>query len=225
MPQTTRRSLLAALGIAPAAAIAPAVVAALPDENPELLAWGERLDGLGETYREADRLKAEAKARYHALCPVPDELIVPEWGIWSGSCEREKDWDGRFIGEPSRYVLMVRGLELDAKDYRPRTKHGKLVRMKLNIAREYEAVKERAEKASGIREAHAARRAAESALEEAVKAIMPLPAETMAGVAVKAKAMLVHAETNPPTMRASWINVLYGNDLAAEIVKVSSRVA
>jgi hypothetical protein len=226
---TSRRSLLTALAAASVVAV-PAIVspcraAATIAEDPALLALGRELDALATAYAEKRQLKDEAKARFHALCPIPDELVVSEH-----ECGRpEVDWDHEPIRDQEggrRFVLSVSGLELDAIDYGPRTKRGKLARAKLKIAREYEAAKERAEEATDIRAVHEALSAVEKSLNKIAGPIMKTPARTLAGLEIKARLLLLYA-TKPEAdgLGFSWLWFKYPNQIAKESVALSAARA
>src|SRR4051794_848189 len=73
---TTRRTILAALGVAMPSAAIPAALTPRVTENPELIAWGEKIEGLESAYREAAARKEEALERYYALCPRPEALVA-----------------------------------------------------------------------------------------------------------------------------------------------------
>ena len=52
--------------------------------------------------------------------------------------------------------------------------------------------------------------------------IEKLTLRTMAGVVVKARAMLAYAKTAPETKGRTWITMLYGNELAADVVRLAA---
>src|ERR1700680_2538148 len=73
----------------------PAPAADLPQEDPAIIALGERIEPLLVAYRNAaaDRLKARAVAE--ASCPaVPEELVCNEV-YWAGCTDSECDVEGR----------------------------------------------------------------------------------------------------------------------------------
>jgi hypothetical protein len=213
---------LSALPVLGAATVAPAVSKASASvENPALLAWGARLDGLLNAWRVADAALDDAVARYHELYPVPEELVATavdqRVGLWG---RREQSWRGRWMpGE--RSIITLR--ELQDKRYRTdgRTAVGKWVIRKLRIAEAYEAAREPAEEATGIWDAQEAFQGAQSAIDAAVQEVMELSAVTLAGIALKAKAMVVHGHT-AEGLPATWVTVKYGNEFAAEIVRIAT---
>jgi hypothetical protein len=72
----------------------PAPAAALVQEDPAIIALGERIEPLLAAYRNAaeDRLKARANAE--AICPaVPEELVRNEVH-WAGCTNSERDVEG-----------------------------------------------------------------------------------------------------------------------------------
>jgi hypothetical protein len=144
------------------------------------------------------------------------------------SPNHSRDWDGEAIidekGNCRRRVLDVSDLELEAKDYGPRTKRGKLARAK--IAREYEAAQERAEEAIGIWAAHEALYAVEEALDKIAVPIMEATPRTLAGMEIKAPLILLYS-TKPQAhgWGGSWLWFEYPNQLAKEIVALSAPSA
>jgi hypothetical protein len=68
-------------------------------------------------------------------------------------------------------------------------------------------------------------RDAQSALDDAMRALEKLTPRTMAGVVVKARAMLAYAKTSPETYGRTWGSLVYGNDLAADVVRLTGMEA
>ena len=189
-----------------------------------MLAWGDKVDQLVAAFIAAREQREQAIALYHSLCPVPDELVLTkEDGLLFGSTgAREQDWAGDYVApEPqSRYIMRLCDLEELHDLYRPRSKRGRRVRRKLPIARAYEETKKAAEEASGVWAAQRAYCEAKSALEQAMKAGQDLRPRTMAGVGAKARAMLAYATTVGGN-GFSWVSMVYGDALAADVVRLA----
>jgi hypothetical protein len=107
VPLTDRRGFLrrAVTALAAGAAVnATAIVAtrpappeALVQEDPAIIALGERIDPLLAAYRKAAEDRLEARAAAEASCPaVPEELVCNEV-YWAGCTESETDAEGRGI--------------------------------------------------------------------------------------------------------------------------------
>src|ERR1700680_2263129 len=69
----------------------PAPAANLPQEDPAIIALGERIEPLLVAYRSAaeDRLKARAAAE--ASCPAVPEELVCNGPFWASCTETERD--------------------------------------------------------------------------------------------------------------------------------------
>ena len=110
MPLTDRRSFLrraatflaagaagttTAIVAAPSALAAPAV-----QEDPAIIALGERIDPLPVAYRIAAQERVNARATAEANCSaVPDDLVCNEV-YWAGCTDSERDVEGREILPP-----------------------------------------------------------------------------------------------------------------------------
>ena len=223
-----RASVIAPAIVIPAAASMPALAAG-PAECPHLLAWGEKIEALATEFIAARANRKQAVALYHSLRPVPEELVVTQddWRLFGFCGREERDWLGAGVYPVSerRHIFSLNELESLLDDYAPRSKRARIVRRKIEVARAYEETKEPAEEASGVWAAQKAFRDAQSALEDAMRALEKLTPRTMDGVVVKAGAMLAYAKTSPETYGRTWVSLIYGNDLAADVVRLTGAGA
>jgi hypothetical protein len=104
-PLTDRRNFLrrAATFLAVGAAgtttaiVAACPAAALVQEDPAIIALGERIEPLLVAYRNAAEDRLKARARAEASCPaVPDELVC-KGTFWAGCTESERDVEDKDI--------------------------------------------------------------------------------------------------------------------------------
>src|SRR4051812_30962436 len=92
--------------------------------------------------------------------------------------------------------MTAASLRLEAADYGPRTKVGRLVRRKLPVADAYERGMQEARERSGVEAAKGERREAGFRVELAAREIGKAEALTMAGVVLKARALVASASTD-----------------------------
>jgi hypothetical protein len=132
----------------------PAAAAAIVQEDPAIIALGERIGPLVATYRSAaaDRLKARAAAE--ANCPAIPQDIVCNGVYWAGCTDSERDVEGREIvgergyGRRPRRILnsdetkaaIARGNLICDR----RTRFGKKIVRLIGTAEKYEAEREAA---------------------------------------------------------------------------------
>ena len=200
-------TVLALATIPPAAAItAPAAAVALPQEDPAIIALGERIEPLLAAYRSsaADRLKARANAA--APCPaVPDEIIVH---FTSGIGRSECDVEGLEIWPSGLNEHGVRDLPrqiLDSEKTKAaiargnlycnrRTKSGKKLAKQIEIAERYEKEREAAIDRSGLLGAASREWKAAYEIEKLAGEAAEIEPRTMAGAIIQARALASYAE-------------------------------
>jgi hypothetical protein len=207
----SRRSFLfrgATAAAAVAVPLAPAVaLSAAPKlaELPEILQIGADLAAAERAFDAAFETKRQARALAEQLCPpIPEELIVAPWDrYWQLDPTKrdEIDIEGKTVWPAGpkarpRQIVAASGLRIDVQDHRPRTKLGKLARRLLKVAEEHEQGRENARQQSGLVEAEHAVSQAEVALQVVAFQADKAPAATLAGVTIKARAMLAQARAD-----------------------------
>lgn len=225
MQHLSRRSFLrgSAAVLAPvsiAAAAAPSVLSSAP-EGARLLQLGNDLEEAAGALRLAESRKREARTHYERIAPQPpEELIVRRGEEWSDA-QDEMDVEGERILTNGRFrrVMYSSGLRIDVEDYRPRTKAGRAVRQRLKIAESYEAAIERAKIDSGIGDAIEARYWAAREVHRISEKIVGEPARTTAGLAVKARALILCQSLEPKGQY--WSMLYWGPTLAENILAVT----
>jgi hypothetical protein len=220
MPLTDRRSFLrravtvlaagAAVNATAIVATRPAPAAALVQEDPAIIALGERIDPLLATYRgaAADRLKARANAE--ANCPaVPDELVSDWMGRGVGECDVEGkeilhdvfSMDGKKCARLPRRILsseetkaaIARGTLICNR----RTKFGKKLVRLIETAEKYETERAAAIERSGLDDAMTRQFEAAYEIEKLAFEAFEIAPRTMAGALIQARALNACAETEP----------------------------
>jgi hypothetical protein len=246
VPLTDRRSFLrrAVTALAAAAAVnataivatRPAAAATLPQEDPAIIALGERIEPLLVAYRKAaeDRLKARASAE--ANCPaVPEELVCKE-ADWMGNAEREIDVEGKEIlilhhlmnGEPYMAPRRI----FDSKQTKAaiergnlfcnrRTKFGKKLVRLIETAEKYETERAAAIERSGLDDAMTRQFEAAYEIEKLAFEVFEIEPRTMAGALIQARALNAHAETELLIYCRSRSAQLFGNALAQSLTRLS----
>jgi hypothetical protein len=215
---TRRRFLSQAAGVAAGGAvlalatIPPALAAAaqaspLDQEDPAIIALGERIEPLLAAYRNAaeDRLKARANAE--AACPaVPQELVC--YGPPTGYAVNECDVEGNEIEEigvsqygfplgPRQILSSERAREAIAGNrlyFSRRTRRGKQIAKQIEIAERYEAERVAAIERSGLLAAIDDLIEAAFELEDLAYEASAIEPRTMAGVLIQARALSAYAE-------------------------------
>jgi hypothetical protein len=196
-------SAVLALGtLQPVAAMTAPVVAAAPaPEDPAIVGLGERIEPLLVAYRSAGADRLEARARAEATCPaVPDELTE---GHFPGAYVRDKrDVEDRKIQQSgvSEYGHPLRPRQiLDPEATKAaiargniccnrRTKFGKALARRIEIAERYEKEREAAIGRSGLFEAWSRQREAAYEIEKLAYEACDIEPQTMAGALIQARA-------------------------------------
>ena len=188
----------------------PAATAALVQEDPAIIALGERIEPLLTAYRSAaeDRLKARASAE--ASCPAVPEELVCNGAYWAGCTDSDRDVEGKEIlhkafsddGETSWRVprRILNSGETKAAIARGtlfcdrRTTFGKKVVRLIQTAEKYEAEREAAIEQSGLPDAMARQWEAAYDLEKLAYEACDIEPQTMAGALIQARALTAYAE-------------------------------
>jgi hypothetical protein len=211
MPLTDRRSfqrraatLLAAGAAGTTTAIIatrPAPAATLPQEDPAIVAIGDRIEPLLVAYRSAaeDRLKARADAE--ASCPAVPEELVCNGPFWAGCTESECDVEGKEIWRGDRRpwqilhptytkAAIARGnLYCDR-----RTTFGKKLVKMIETAEKYEAAREAAIERSGLDDARECQHFAAWEIAKLAYETVKIEPQTMAGALIQARVLAAYAE-------------------------------
>lgn len=238
LPSSSRRGFLArAAGALAGSSVVGLVAVALLPENPDLLALGERIEPLLAAYRAALARYNEARATAEANCPaVPDEIVVkgPQWHICA---EREQDVDGKdvwppnYVGEDGKTYVRAPRYLLNSVYTRAavergnlycdgRTRFGKQLRKLISIAERYEAEREAAIEASGIRDAAHNRYLAAVDIERLAYDVREFEPRTMAGVLIHARALTAMRESSDDKWSQKAAAAL-GDGLADAVVRLA----
>ncbi len=180
------------------ATTAPAPAAAIPQEDPALIALGERIEPALVEYRARAERHRSARALAESLVPqVPPEMIPEHSVTWLGYRNFQCDVEGKTLYHEKRIIeasLLEDAIE-DGSLYAPkRTKAGKKVHSLIKTAREYEAARETAIERSGVQDAAAERDNSAFELERIARAVVDIDPLTMAGVLIQARALSAYAE-------------------------------
>lgn len=235
MLDVTRRRFLAQLGItAGAAATTTAAVAVehamRPDENPDLILIGGKIEGARNAYEAASAELAAARARYEVLKPAaPDDLVVTYPDPFARDyAEPETDLDNNRIGygppgsRETKEIIRSYHLERGMEATDGRTTKGRRIKRLLPIAHQYEQDIETAKEQSGWQEAWKAFYLARRDLMTLAETAIAADALTMEGVEIKAKAILAALTTGE---EARFHPVRWGPALAEAIVSVAGRAS
>jgi hypothetical protein len=216
---TSRRSFLrravtalaagAAVNATAIVATRPAPAAALVQEDPAIVAMGERIGPLLVAYRNVAEERLKARAAAEANCPAVPEELVCEGVHWAGCTESECDVEGREIWPPSvvgenNYARRARRI-LHSESTKAaiargnlycdrRTKFGKEIARLIDTAEKYEAEREAAIKQSGLRDAMQRHWEAAYEIEKLGYEACDIEPQTMAGVLIQARALTAYAE-------------------------------
>lgn len=175
LPALTRRGFLAGSA---AATLAPATAAAT-QTDPELTALALQFEQALLAYAAAQRRFNDCEARTFDLDP-PCPVALTQQGPLGHRLAR--DWEWRSARELR--ALLADPDERDDWD---------AARAALPVARAYEARLRRLSRAVGLDAAEAAYRAAGDALDDLGMRIADAPARSLSGLAVKARAVKLHA--------------------------------
>lgn len=233
---TSRRRFL--IGSASVAAAAVPVAKAAATESPALLQANEKIVSALAGYRKASETCSAARAAYEASAPsIPQDLL----SVWPNTTldfhRIAKDecavdgttiyqpntiQDGKEYATPTRKVLSADALREEAEYYSPRSKHGKEIRRRLAIAENYEAQRDQAKAATGVKYALEARYHAACDLERDVHEALKLEAVTEQGLLTKARGLQALREIG-------WVDragaqhcafITHGQQLCSEILSV-----
>jgi hypothetical protein len=218
---TERRSFLrravtalaagAAVNATAIVATRPAPAAAFLQEDPAIVALGERIEPLLAAYRSAaaDRLKARTAAE--ASCPAVPEELVCNGPFWAGCTERECDVEGREIrmllldgDDGKKYSQLPRQI-LNSEETKAaiargnlhcdrRTTFGKKLVRLIDTAEKYEAERAAAIEQSGLPDAMAQHWEAAYEIEKLAYEASELEPRTMAGALIQARVLAAYAE-------------------------------
>jgi hypothetical protein len=189
----------------------PAPAADLPQEDPAIIALGERIEPLLAAYRNAaeDRIKARAVAE--ANCPAVPEELVSKGHAFAGYTASECDVEGNeilhdvFSMDGTKYRRVPRQI-LNSEETKAaiargnlhcdrRTKSGKEVVRLIEAAEKYEAERESAIERSGLDDARERQYLAGIEVQTLAFGAFEIEPRTMAGVLVQARALDACAET------------------------------
>jgi hypothetical protein len=246
VPLTDRRSFLrravtalaagAAVNATAIVATRPAPAADIPQEDPAIIALGERIGPLLAAYRNAadDRLKARANAE--ASCPAVPEELVSEGTFFAGCTTSECDVEGRevlraVVGE-DKYARRPRQI-LNSEETKAaiargnlycnrRTKFGKKLVRLIETAEKYETERATAIERSGLDDARSRQYLAAIEVEKLAFEAFEIEPRTMAGVLVHARALNACAETDIELGQyRGRSGQLFGNALAQSVTRLS----
>jgi hypothetical protein len=202
--------------------LAPALArSAVTQEKPELIAPGAELDQAEAAFHAAHG--ARARAAFDAVCPaVPSELVLrgDEEIYFIGEPEKDIEDNSVYFDPkaPSRIILTLKHLANWAEDYSPRTKFGRLIREKLEVARDYEQRVAEAAVQTGIKEAIDARQQAIKRIDVLLGKISEINASSEEGILIKARAILARGKIG--YCNKIWVTVVCGPGIAGDITTV-----
>ena len=198
-PTPQRRSFLTALFAAPVVAAAP-VLGAIPApavaDSSELLALGQRLSPLLDSFRVALAKKVEAEAVYERLMPsVPDELRACRSDQTRGLTDRVTNLSGAVKGADGGYIEIYCSRNIRANmilwEINGRTTEGRRLHRLARRAKQYETAANAAYEQSGYEgRQEEARSIAEEVLAAVAKLTKIEPLST-AGVLLYARCLAV----------------------------------
>jgi len=230
----SRRDLLRRAPIAAAAVAMPAAALAaghsdVIGEDPRLLALGGRLDAARTEHQAAESAVKEAVALATAMAgPVPAALVAASDDPDRREAERERDLFGNIIwinGAPflGRFVYSAAALEslIGDEGLTRRTKRGRLMIERLKIAREYSAARTSAGERSGLDDALDRLSDADNEVQQIARAVADIQARTLAGLTLKARAMLAWAETSSGEICSSQ---LIGKNIADDLIRLQQHL-
>jgi hypothetical protein len=247
MPLTDRRGFLrravtalaagAAVNATAIVATRPAPAATLPQEDPAIIALGERIEPLLAAYRNAAEDRVKARANAEASCPAVPEDLVSKGVAFAGCTVSECDVEGReilhdvFSMDGTEYRRVPRQIlnsgETKAAIARGnlycdrRTKFGKEIVRLIETAEKYETERAAAIERSGLNDAMTRQFEAAYEIEKLAFEAFEIEPLTMAGVLVQARALNAHAETELEIYYRARSAQLFGNALAQSVVRLS----
>jgi hypothetical protein len=208
-------------------------------EDLAIIALGERIEPLLTAYRKAaeDRLKARANAE--ASCPAVPEDLVSKDTFWAGCTVGELDVEGReilhdvFTADGTKCARLPRRIfnseETKAAIARGnlycdrRTKFGKEIGKKIEIAERYEAEREAAIEQSGLRDAMQCQWEAAYEIEKLAYEARDIEPRTTGGVLVQARVLAAYAEVEIEVGRyRGCAGQLVGLALAQSLTRLST---
>ena len=183
LPAFTRRGLLAGTATAAALAALPAGMALADDSrvspqtetDAKLVALDRSLAQALDTYEAARRHYNRCEKRFFAACPDPPDVLT-SGGPLGRLLDSKWSWWG---AQDLRWLLEDAG----------RRRFWRKARALLPVAKLYEAEMRRVRRGSGLAAAEAAHEAAIDALADLNRKILAAPAYSLAGFAVKARAV------------------------------------
>jgi hypothetical protein len=213
MPLPDRRSFLrrAATALTAIVATRPAPAAALVQEDPAIIALGQRIEPLLVAYRNAAEERLQARTAAEASCPaVPEELVI-QGTFLAGCTVSECDVEGGeilhdvFSMDGTKYRRVPRQI-LNSEETKAAIARGtlhcdrrsqfgkKLVRL-IETAEKYETERESAIERSGLDDARERQYLAGIEVQTLAFGAFEIEPRTMAGVLVQARALNACAET------------------------------
>jgi hypothetical protein len=243
MPDVNRRRLL--LGLASASAVAATVsipqADATPLENPDLIRLGNELPAFERAALDAEAAVNSIIKEWRPLWPAAPEAIVCRMRYYGDEIERDltgwgvtrpgeekplRVWSAKDLAwDVSFHERQLAGKRIRSEERRASIR-GKLkdLRLKIAIAKKYEAECARIQKASGIRAAQAREAETAKALTAHVDAIMELAETSMAGVMIKAQAMSAWGKCRMTSGLCGLLEArTWGPKFAASIIRLSER--
>lgn len=234
---SARRRFFSFLGGAVATtALAPAAVAAaraLPalQEDPRLLALGNRLDDLLARHGVAIEREAQAKAELAKLAPsLPQELIASptESHLWTQAVRTDCNGVMQEDGRPLRvYTASLMQLWVDEHPEISRhTARSRRVRRLLRVAKRYETDVAEAERMTGIQERGDAVFEVRFAMQTLLTELIGIDPKTPVGVSIYARAVIaVDVVLKAPWRREASYGEQLGAGLAAAFLRLQKEAA
>jgi hypothetical protein len=210
-------------------------------EDPTVIALGERIDPLLETYRNAVACHRAARAQAEANCPDVPEEIVCKGPQWLGCTERERDvedrdvWPPNYVGDdgktyarpprrifnsqPAKAAIARGNLYCDR-----RTLFGKRLVKLVEAAERYEAGRETAINQSGLTAAKTNLYFACVELERLAHGAAEIKPRTTAGLSIQARALNSYAEAETELDReAGQSGAVVGLALAQSVLRLTNN--
>jgi hypothetical protein len=188
----------------------PAPAAALLQEDPAIIALGERIEPLLAAYLNAAEDRVKARANAEASCPAVPEDLVSKGMAFAGCTVSECDVEGReilhdvFSMDGTKYRRLPQQIlnsgETKAAIARGnlycdrRTKFGKKLVRLVETAEKYETERAAAIERSGLDDAKARHWEAAYEIEKLAYEASELEPRTMAGALVQARVLAAYAE-------------------------------
>ena len=217
------RQLAGFTAAAPAVAM-PVIAAAAPvNEDPALLSLTRDLDRAGARARSTVERLAAAEAIYDARkAGVPADLVFDRWTPECRILEAKTEtrYNGKLTNPTARgrFIVDAASLRELVAQADGRTRFGKRVRRMLKVAEPYEADLAALEQRLGLPDLTAEQSNAERDQHLVVERIVKTEARTMAGLALKARALLVMGGSGYSMVTGSW----WGKTFAENVVAVEA---